>query len=86
MQIIQHTNAQRRATVASLHVVALVSLFLMLNGTCAAQRPQKTTARDTNVVVPVETLLRIVRAEDERRWEEADLGALLTDKRASVRR
>ena len=36
--------------------------------------------------VPSELLLRIVRAEDERRWEDADLGALLADKRASVRR
>ncbi|HYP02878.1 MAG TPA: peptidylprolyl isomerase [Pyrinomonadaceae bacterium] len=36
--------------------------------------------------VPEETLLRIVRAEDERRFDAADLGALLSDANASVRR
>jgi len=36
--------------------------------------------------VPAEVLLRIVRAEDERRWELSDLGQLLADERAAVRR
>ncbi len=36
--------------------------------------------------VPATTLLRIVRAEDERRWEEADLGVLLSDASVAVRR
>jgi cyclophilin family peptidyl-prolyl cis-trans isomerase/HEAT repeat protein len=36
-------------------------------------------------VVPEETLLRIVRAEDERRFDTADLGALLSDANARVR-
>jgi len=36
--------------------------------------------------IPEETMLRIVRAEDERRWDLADLGALLSDANASVRR
>ncbi|HEU4595016.1 MAG TPA: peptidylprolyl isomerase [Pyrinomonadaceae bacterium] len=35
--------------------------------------------------VPAATMLRIVRAEDERRWEESDLGALLSDASAAVR-
>ncbi|MCA1632534.1 MAG: peptidylprolyl isomerase [Acidobacteria bacterium] len=35
--------------------------------------------------VPAATLLRIVRAEDERRWEASDLGALLSDASAAVR-
>ena len=35
--------------------------------------------------VPEETLLRIVRAEDERRWDSDDLGALLSDASAPVR-
>ncbi|MCA1593087.1 MAG: peptidylprolyl isomerase [Acidobacteria bacterium] len=48
-----------------------------------AQRPSKSNARDN---VPAETLLRIVRAEDERRWEASDLGVLLTDRSAAVRR
>jgi len=36
--------------------------------------------------IPEEIMLRIVRAEDERRWDVADLGALLSDANASVRR
>ncbi|HZI19993.1 MAG TPA: peptidylprolyl isomerase [Pyrinomonadaceae bacterium] len=36
--------------------------------------------------MPAEVLLRIVRAEDERRWELSDLGQLLADERAAVRR
>ena len=36
--------------------------------------------------VPHETLLRIVQAEDERRWEECDLGKLLAAPSAAVRR
>lgn len=36
-------------------------------------------------VIPEETLLRIVRAEDERRFDAADLGALLSDANASLR-
>ena len=36
--------------------------------------------------VPNDKLLRIVRAEDERRWEEADLGQLLADASPAVRR
>src|SRR5205085_405664 len=36
--------------------------------------------------VPAETLLRIIEAEDERRWDDADLGKLLTDANAAVRR
>ena len=35
--------------------------------------------------MPKETLLQIVQAEDERRWEESDLGKLLTDASPSVR-
>jgi cyclophilin family peptidyl-prolyl cis-trans isomerase/HEAT repeat protein len=36
--------------------------------------------------VPEETLLRIIEAEDERRWDESDLGRLLTDANPAVRR
>ena len=35
--------------------------------------------------VPQETLLQIVQAEDERRWEDSDLGKLLTDASPAVR-
>jgi cyclophilin family peptidyl-prolyl cis-trans isomerase/HEAT repeat protein len=48
-----------------------------------AAPPRRPPARAQ--VVPEETLLRIVRAEDERRFDTADLGALLSDANASVR-
>ena len=35
--------------------------------------------------VPAETLLQIVQAEDERRWEDSDLGKLLADANPAVR-
>ncbi|HEX8560942.1 MAG TPA: HEAT repeat domain-containing protein, partial [Pyrinomonadaceae bacterium] len=47
----------------------------------AAPQQARASAR-----VPQEILLRIMAAEDERRWEEADLGALLRDASAAVRR
>ncbi|MBV9924692.1 MAG: peptidylprolyl isomerase [Acidobacteria bacterium] len=37
------------------------------------------------VRVPAETLLQIIQAEDERRWEDSDLGKLLSDPNPSVR-
>src|SRR5438045_5680257 len=36
--------------------------------------------------IPEATLLQIIEAEDERRWDDADLGKLLTDANPSVRR
>lgn len=48
-----------------------------------ARRAPATNARAQ--AIPEETLLRIVRAEDERRFDAADLGALLSDLNASVR-
>ncbi|HEY0169740.1 MAG TPA: HEAT repeat domain-containing protein, partial [Pyrinomonadaceae bacterium] len=50
----------------------------------AAERPAATKPR-AGARVPQETLLRIMAAEDERRWEESDLGALLKDASAAVR-
>jgi cyclophilin family peptidyl-prolyl cis-trans isomerase len=44
------------------------------------------TSRETLPAIPNEMLLRIVRAEDERRWDASDLGALLTNASAGVRR
>ncbi|MET0623015.1 MAG: peptidylprolyl isomerase [Pyrinomonadaceae bacterium] len=50
----------------------------------AAEKPAATKPK-AGVRVPQETLLRIMAAEDERRWEETDLGALLKDASAAVR-
>ncbi len=73
------------ATVAqAARVTARPATTSTVNTTTAAQTPARSNSRDANV--PLETLVRIVRAEDERRWEDADLGALLLDKSAAVRR
>jgi cyclophilin family peptidyl-prolyl cis-trans isomerase/HEAT repeat protein len=47
--------------------------------------PRRPPAARAQQVIPEETLLRIVRAEDERRFDAADLGALLSDANARVR-
>src|SRR5881398_3196736 len=51
-----------------------------------ARPAAKRGAPAARAVVPEETLLRIVEAEDERRWEESDLGRLLADPNPAVRR
>src|SRR5215212_1108269 len=48
----------------------------------AKEKPAKSRARAR---VPQETLLQIVQAEDERRWEDSDLGKLLSDESPAVR-
>ncbi len=50
----------------------------------AKEKPTPTRSR-TSARVPQETLLQIVQAEDERRWEDSDLSKLLTDASPSVR-
>jgi cyclophilin family peptidyl-prolyl cis-trans isomerase/HEAT repeat protein len=50
-----------------------------------AQRQSATVPPPAARAVPEETLLRIVRAEDERRWDADDLGALVADASPAVR-
>jgi cyclophilin family peptidyl-prolyl cis-trans isomerase/HEAT repeat protein len=50
------------------------------NAAKPAQQKSRAGAR-----VPRETLLQIVQAEDERRWEDSDLGKLLSDASPAVR-
>ena len=54
----------------------------------AQQQPQRERAPSQPAVrpVPAEIMVCIMRAEDERRWDEADLGALVADRDARVRR
>ncbi|HEV2881442.1 MAG TPA: peptidylprolyl isomerase [Pyrinomonadaceae bacterium] len=70
-------------------MAALMLCFLSASAPVFAQAKRATPARRLPArraqVVPEETLLRIVRAEDERRWDMTDLGALLSDVNASVR-
>ncbi|HVF56217.1 MAG TPA: peptidylprolyl isomerase, partial [Pyrinomonadaceae bacterium] len=86
-----HLNEFRRATRPLGRVAALASLSVLLSfSTPFGEAQKKTASKQTGAtarsVVPAETLLRIVRAEDERRWEAADLGALFEDRSAAVRR
>ncbi len=50
----------------------------------AKEKPTPTRSR-ARARVPQETLLQIVQAEDERRWEDSDLSKLLTDASPAVR-
>ncbi|MEP6706431.1 MAG: HEAT repeat domain-containing protein, partial [Pyrinomonadaceae bacterium] len=48
-------------------------------------QPKKSRASTSAGAIPAGVLLQIIKAEDERRWND-DLGALLADKDAQVRR
>jgi cyclophilin family peptidyl-prolyl cis-trans isomerase/HEAT repeat protein len=74
-----------RAFVSALASV-LCLFFVSTDAFAQARRParaQRPPARAQ--AIPEDTLLRIVRAEDERRFDTADIGALLSDANASVR-
>jgi cyclophilin family peptidyl-prolyl cis-trans isomerase len=68
------------------------ALLLFWQSEAHGQRKQSTPERSSakaapaRAAIPDELMLRIMRAEDERRWEATDLGALLFDKDARVRR
>ncbi len=67
---------------------ALMLCLFLASAQTFAQAKRATPRRTPAVraqVIPEETLLRIVRAEDERRFDAADLGALLSDANARVR-
>jgi cyclophilin family peptidyl-prolyl cis-trans isomerase/HEAT repeat protein len=69
--------------------VAIIFACALVLGVCSeALGQQKTSTRAATTAaskpVPDEVMLRIVRAEDERRWDN-DLGTLLFDKEARVR-
>ncbi|MCA1555349.1 MAG: peptidylprolyl isomerase [Acidobacteria bacterium] len=74
-------------------VSALVLMLCLLFASAAAHAtaqtkrtpPRRAPARVAVQAIPEGTLLRIVRAEDERRFDTTDLGALLSDANASVR-
>ncbi len=74
----------RRAAAATfaafLSVCCVVEVAAQKRAATPKEQPGPRAAR-----VSEEVLLRVVRAEDERRWEDADLGALFADKSAAVR-
>src|SRR5687767_798327 len=81
-------SEKRRARARA--AAALLSLCALLAPNALAQKPSPKAAPAAQrsraaARVPQETLLRIMAAEDERRWEESDLGALFKDASAAVR-
>ena len=101
MFITDHKAGRRRARPASLQLKTRVLVALSVLSLCAflpADAPAQGTANASRTIslqrgraggvasIPQETLLRIMRAEDERRWDLNDLGILLSDANASVRR
>src|SRR5947209_20444918 len=71
------------------HFAAVILACALIFGVYSeALGQQKTSARPANSssvkATPDEVMLKIVRAEDERRWDN-DLGTLLFDKEARVR-
>ncbi|MDT5122940.1 MAG: hypothetical protein QOC96_2422 [Acidobacteriota bacterium] len=77
------TATRRRTVVFIIFVCTLVFV-----SSSAASGQQKTSPRSANPpsvkAIPDEVMLKIVRAEDERRWDN-DLGALLFDRDGRVR-
>ncbi len=71
---------------------ALASALVLLWQSAAAgqkkqqQQPERAAKAMAARAIPDEVMLRIMRAEDERRWEASDLGVLLFDANARVRR
>ncbi|MFN2598618.1 MAG: peptidylprolyl isomerase [Pyrinomonadaceae bacterium] len=89
----RHARSRAAVPAALAFSVALAAPLLCAHDaraqTTRAPRPSRPNATQQRPApapaVPEETLLRIVRAEDERRWEMDDLGALLADPSAAVR-
>jgi cyclophilin family peptidyl-prolyl cis-trans isomerase/HEAT repeat protein len=77
----------RRALILPALACALVLLW---QSAAAGQKKQQPPERAAKAMaaraIPDEVMLRILRAEDERRWEASDLGVLLFDRDARVRR
>ncbi|MFL6231129.1 MAG: peptidylprolyl isomerase [Pyrinomonadaceae bacterium] len=86
------SRATRNVRLPLRHVAAPLILFSLAAATINAQTPRPArVARAQHKpaaasrVVPEETLIKIVSAEDERRWDMDDLGALFSDPSPTVR-
>jgi cyclophilin family peptidyl-prolyl cis-trans isomerase/HEAT repeat protein len=84
-RVVSHAHQDRLRAVR-------LSVLLLLFALCLSAVAQPPTRRAAPArggpvakPLPEEVLLRIVRAEDERRWDANDLGALFADKSAAVR-
>ncbi len=85
MQTMKPTAKPRRTSARHVCAAAFVLLLLFWPVAESAAQKKKSPKEPTKARIPAEVLLRVVRAEDERRWEDSDLGALFTDKNAAVR-
>jgi cyclophilin family peptidyl-prolyl cis-trans isomerase/HEAT repeat protein len=85
----QIENRKAAGLINNRAVIAIFTCALILGAWNEAPGQQKTPQRQPKPApvkpIPDEVMLRIVRAEDERRWDN-DLGILLFDKDARVRR
>src|SRR5207248_8212259 len=71
------TPTRRRTVAFSIFVCTLV--FVICSAVSGQQKTSSRSANPPSVkAIPDEVMLKIVRAEDERRWDN-DLGALLFD-------
>jgi cyclophilin family peptidyl-prolyl cis-trans isomerase len=89
-----HDKETRRMSARLLAPLTICALMSVAPFATAAKTAKKSQARGgaqkgkaaARSSVPTETLLQIIEAEDERRWDEADLGVRLRDASAAVRR
>ncbi len=82
---VRATARQARAAAAAA-AIAPLCLSLSICAAAVAAQPRRAPApRPAAERISEEVLLRIVRAEDERRWDADDLGALVGDASAQVR-
>jgi cyclophilin family peptidyl-prolyl cis-trans isomerase/HEAT repeat protein len=82
-------NPKNVVTPTKVHAAAIIFACALVLGFCSealSQQKASERAATTSAAKPVpdDVMLRIVRAEDERRWDN-DLGILLFDKEARVR-
>ncbi|HEX7173791.1 MAG TPA: peptidylprolyl isomerase [Pyrinomonadaceae bacterium] len=92
----QKTRRRRKATTLLLLSLTLQPAQALSQGAARRTPPSRPVSADVrpapadvsagSVGVPFATLLALVRAEDERRWDESEFAPLLSDKRAAVRR
>src|SRR2546423_13752784 len=85
----EHRHAWRMRARGQVAATTLLLVFCVASSSSiasaqTARRPAPQRAPAARPV-PEETLLRIVRAEDERRWDVNDLGVLFADRNPSVR-
>ncbi|HEX8151109.1 MAG TPA: peptidylprolyl isomerase [Pyrinomonadaceae bacterium] len=78
-------RACARAALLSLCALLACAQTARAQRSAAPKAQSKPAQSSGRARVPAETLLRIVQAEDERRWEDSDLGKLLSDASPAVR-